>query len=131
MDNPQDKIDAELVSKALEMLDNAYAPYSRLHVGAAVRSSSGKIFTGCNVENASYGLTTCAERVAIFSAVASGEKDLDTIAIVSEDIGEPVPCGACLQVMIEFGIKRVVIGNKDGYHAYHIGELLPKPFRLK
>ncbi len=131
MNDPQKRDDGILISKASDVSGNAYAPYSGLHVGAAVRSESGRIYMGCNVENASYGLTVCAERVAILSAVANGEKKLDTIAIVSRDIPEPLPCGACLQLMSEFGIKRILIGRPDGYDAYTIGELLPKPFRLK
>jgi len=120
-----------LISEATKALKNAYAPYSRIRVGAAVRTVSGKIYTGCNVENASYGLTVCAERIAIFSAIADGESDLETLAVVSHDIPEPLPCGACLQVMNEFGIKQVLIGDARGHRTYQLTELLPKPFRLK
>ncbi len=123
--------DDSLVSKAREALEKSYAPYSLLKVGAAVKADSGKIYTGCNVENASYGLTVCAERIAIFSAIANGERKLEAIAIVSDDIPEPLPCGACLQVMNEFGIQRVLVGRNSGYETFTLDELLPKPFKLR
>ena len=89
-----------LVGKALEAREKAHAPYSKYKVGAALLAQSGKIYTGCNVENASYGLTVCAERVAICKAVSEGEKDFLAIAVATSN-GAP-PCGACLQVMAEF-----------------------------
>lgn len=98
-----------LIKEAKKVRKNAYTPYSKFKVGAAVVCSSGKIYTGCNVENASFGLTICAERNAIASAVASGEKKITAIAIVADtDILTP-PCGACRQVIYEFGKTATVL----------------------
>ncbi|HEY3312194.1 MAG TPA: cytidine deaminase [Anaerolineales bacterium] len=96
-----------LVDLAIEARRRAYAPYSNYLVGAAVRTSSGRVFTGVNVENAAYPTTMCAERVAIFSAVAQGERKFDVIAVVTSNGGSP--CGSCRQVMAEFGLDTVVI----------------------
>lgn len=96
-----------LDSAALEVRNHAHAPYSKFQVGAAVLTSDGKIFAGCNVENASYGLTICAERVAIGSAVAAGHKKIVAVAVVSS--GGHSPCGACRQVLSEFGPAMEVI----------------------
>lgn len=94
--------DPELVSMARVAIERAYAPYSKYRVGAAVRCSDGTIFTGCNVENASYGLTMCAERSAIFTAVAAGHRDFVRIVVATEKSPVPYPCGACLQVLSEW-----------------------------
>lgn len=113
---------------------HAYAPYSGFAVGAAVLATSGSIFTGCNVENASYGLTVCAERVAILNAVSEGETRIAAVAIVAEGNPPAVPCGACLQVMVEFGGREtlIVCAAPDGSRAtYSLGDLLPKPFKLR
>lgn len=123
--------DKRLVDEASEALQNAYAPYSGIKVGACVAADSGEVFTGCNVENASYGLTICAERAAMFAAVAEGHRKLRTLAVVADGMACPLPCGACLQVMSEFGLERVIIGTLGGETTtYGLGDLLPKPFRL-
>jgi len=99
----------DLVAAATQARENAYSPYSRFRVGAALLTRSGKIFTGCNVENISLGLTICAERNAVGAAIASGEKDFLAITIVA-DFDEPVlPCGACRQVLAEFNPKIEII----------------------
>jgi len=119
----------ELVSAARQVRENAYAPYSRFQVGAALRTASGRIFCGCNVENLSYGLTVCAERAAVFAAVAAGETKFEAIAIVA-DSGTPVtPCGACRQVMAEFSsdLKVCSANLQDQRYETTIAELLPRP----
>jgi cytidine deaminase len=96
-----------LVNLAIEARRRAYAPYSKYQVGAALRTKSGRIFTGANVENAAYPTTMCAERVAIYTAVAQGEREFDAIAVVTSNGGSP--CGSCRQVMAEFGLDTVVL----------------------
>lgn len=123
----------KMIDIAREVLKNAYAPYSRYKVGAVVEASSGKLYTGCNVENMSFGLTICAERVAIFKAISDGEKIITRIAIVSDDESIPIPCGACLQVMSEFsnGDLEIVVSSRDGkLEKFKLIELLPNPFKL-
>jgi cytidine deaminase len=123
--------DKRLVEEASEALRNAYAPYSGIKVGASVAADSGEVYSGCNVENASYGLTMCAERAAMFAAVAGGHRKLRTLAVVADGMDCPLPCGACLQVMSEFGLERVIIGTLGGKTTtYDLGDLLPRPFRL-
>ena len=115
-------------------MKNAYAPYSKFRVGAAVLTSTGEIFTGCNVENASYGMTNCAERTAIFSAIASDGPKLDIRAVaVVNDRGVPCsPCGACRQVIYEFGPEAIIFfPGAKGWKQAHVTELLPEGFRLK
>jgi len=124
------KIDwAALIAAAREARKNAYAPYSKFCVGAAVLGESGRVFTGCNVENSSYGLTVCAERNAIFQAVAAGEKRIVACAI---DTGEkPSPsCGMCRQVFAEFGDRQMPIAfvGKRQRSLYTLGDLLPHAF---
>ena len=122
--------DKALIAEAARMVSRAYAPYSGFRVGACVLTQSGQAYCGCNVENASYGLTICAERAAVFAAVAAGETGLATLAVVSDSAKKPMPCGACLQVMSEFDVKRVIVGAKDmGFEVYELKDLLPKPFR--
>ena len=124
---------SQLLQAAAKAREAAYAPYSRFAVGAAVLSVGGAIFTGCNVENASYGLTVCAERVAILKAVSEGERDIVAVAVVAPGESPAVPCGACLQVMSEFGGPEtlVVCATPDGERREHrLGDLLPKPFKL-
>jgi cytidine deaminase len=124
-----------LVSAATRARDNAHAPYSGFRVGAAVLGGSGKVYPGCNVENASYGLTICAERVAIASAVAAGEKAVEVIAVVADD--KPLrPCGACLQVMAEFSAPEdpmiVICAGLDGTcDVRPLSDFLPLQFTFQ
>jgi len=114
---------------ALAAMGNAYAPYSRFRVGAAVVGVSGRIYSGSNVENASYGLTNCAERTAIFKAVSEGEHRLTSLAVVAESSQPASPCGACRQVMAEFGIETVIMGNTQGkQRVMTMKDLLPNAF---
>ncbi|NLM51528.1 MAG: cytidine deaminase [Firmicutes bacterium] len=119
-----------LLEAALKARTYAYAPYSQFAVGAAVLTSSGEIFSGCNVENASYGLTVCAERVAAFAAVASGSRELVAIALVADLPYPPLPCGACRQVLSEFNPTMwVVCANLEGQQrCFRLDELLPEAF---
>jgi len=123
-----------LMQSARDILRRAYAPYSGFKVGAAVMTGEGKIFTGCNVENASYGLTICAERSAIFSAVANsagGKLSLRAVAVVNEKEVPCPPCGACRQVISEFGAETVVVFKSErGYEELTIADLLPSSFKL-
>nr|WP_312563581.1 cytidine deaminase [Anaerospora sp.] len=119
----------ELIDMATNARKEAYAPYSRFAVGAAVLTSNGKIYTGCNIENSSYGLTNCAERTAIFKAVSEGDLSLGTMAVVADTPGPTAPCGACRQVMAEFGIKTVIMCNTRGdKKVITLAELLPFAF---
>lgn len=119
----------ELMKIARKARQNAYAPYSHFAVGAALLAESGRVYTGCNIENASYGLTCCAERNAIFAAVGTGERRFKMLAVAA-DSPEPVaPCGACRQVIAEFGIPLVVMGNlKEATKTMTAEELLPYGF---
>lgn len=123
----------KLMSAAKTALKHAYAPYSRFRVGAALLTTQGKMFLGCNVENASYGMTNCAERTAIFAAVAhAGPKmRIRAIAVVNDRGVRCSPCGACRQVIFEFGPKAVVLfPDARGYRQAAITDLLPAGFRL-
>ncbi len=123
--------DEDLIRVASLARQRAYAPYSGYKVGAAIRTRRNKIHSGANVENASYGLTVCAERCAAFAAVAAGEtRDWDAIAIVIDDLQLPSPCGACRQVLVEFSPGlRVILGTVGGLRrATTLAELLPDPF---
>ena len=124
-------MDKELLEAALAARECAYAPYSKFLVGAAVRAESGKIYTGCNIENASYGLTVCAERNALFSAVGAGERKFTALCVVG-DTEEPIsPCGACRQVMAEFKVPCIILANLKGdVKEYTLEELLPYGFTL-
>lgn len=120
----------QLVAAARHARENAHAAYSNFRVGAALRAASGRIFGGCNVENATYGLTVCAERVAIFKAISEGERGFDAIAVVTDtDVLTP-PCGACRQLIWEFcGDVPVVLANLRGkQEVMRMRELFPKPF---
>jgi cytidine deaminase len=120
----------KLIAAARAARENAHAPYSNFRVGAAVRAKSGRVFTGCNVENASYGLTCCAERVAIFKAISEGERGFDAIAVVTDTETLTPPCGACRQIIWEFcGDVEVVMANLKGkVERERAGKLLPRPF---
>jgi cytidine deaminase len=116
----------ELIAKAWIAREQAYAPYSNFRVGAALLGSNGQVFSGCNVENISYGLTNCAERVAIGAAIAAGVREFEKIVVVA-DTKEPIsPCGACRQVLAEFGVKTVVLANRTGSLEFSLEELLPR-----
>src|SRR6266567_1117116 len=119
-----------LIAAARTAREHAHAPYSNFRVGAAVRAKSGRIFTGCNVENSTYGLTLCAERVAIFKAISEGERGFDAVAVVTDSDSLTPPCGACRQILWEFcGDAEVVLANLKGkVELYWMSALLPKPF---
>jgi len=119
-----------LIAAARQARENAHAPYSNFRVGAALRARSGRVYTGCNVENATYGLTLCAERVAIFKAISEGERGFDAIAVVTHtDLLTP-PCGACRQIIWELcGDVEIVLANlKGGVEVHRASKLLPQPF---
>ena len=125
----------KLLRSAALAAKNAHAPYSRFQVGAALLTDDQRTFIGCNVENASYGLTICAERAAVFTAVASGWKKFIAVAIVASGDKPPYPCGACRQVLAEFcgpetEILIAPISKLASYEETTLGELLPKTFKL-
>ncbi len=120
----------DLIAEAAAARARAYCPYSRYAVGAAIETDGGGVFAGCNVENASYGLTICAERAAAFAAVCAGRRAWRALAVVTED-GSP-PCGACRQVLAEFagGDLAIYAARPDGsYRRWTLAELFPQPFR--
>lgn len=122
--------DQELIQLAVQVREQAYVPYSKFKVGAALLSVDGRVFTGANVENASYGLTICAERAALFKAVSEGAQRYTTIAVVT-DLADPAsPCGACRQVLAEFAPElKVIMANTAGkVVSTTIAELLPLAF---
>jgi cytidine deaminase len=124
-----------LLRIAIRAAGKAHAPYSKYQVGAALRSSDGRIFTGCNVENASYGLTICAERAAVFSAVADGCRQFSALAIVASGETPPYPCGACRQVLAEFcgadfPVYVAPASAPEKFTRLTLGQLLPCTFRL-
>jgi cytidine deaminase len=120
-----------LIEAAQSARAHAYAPYSRYHVGAAVLGGSGRIYSGCNVENTSYGLSICAERVAILKAISEGEREIAALAVATEN--GATPCGACRQVLFEFGpTARVLLSGADGTRKdLALDRLLPDAFTLK
>ena len=122
----------ELIENALQAIKNSYSPYSNFRVGSAVLCSDGKIYRGTNIENASYGLSICAERVAIFNAISNGCKSIDAIAVISEPEDPVPPCGACLQVIQEFASSRdmiVILRSINGNEkTYRLKDLLPVAF---
>ena len=132
----------DLISKAIEMTERSYVPYSHFHVGAALLDKNGKIWTGCNIENAAYGPSNCAERTAVFKAVSEGARDFEAIAIVGgpEDEAGKVqiqdfcpPCGVCRQVLSEFCDKdfKIILANGNGEQkVFTLGQLLPESFSL-
>ncbi len=126
--------DRELLLLAVEARKKSYSPYSGFKVGAALLCKSGKVYTGCNIENAAYTPTNCAERTAIFKAVSEGEREFLSIAIVGGNGEEPAdfcaPCGVCRQVLAEFcdGDFRILLGTPDHVQVYTLDELLPRSF---
>jgi len=122
-------IEGELITTAIDSASRAYAPYSNFHVGAALVAADGRVFTGCNVENISYGLTICAERNAVFAAVAAGCREFSKIIIVADTEEPASPCGACRQVLAEFNPDlEIVLSTFHGKTAcFRLSELLPRP----
>ena len=126
-----------LMHSAQQARNNSYSPYSHFRVGAALLTKSGKVYTGCNIENASYSVTNCAERTAIFKAVSEGERDFEALAIIGGKEGETAafcaPCGVCRQVISEFCPKdfQIVLGNEENFKVYTLEELLPLAFSDK
>lgn len=126
----------KLIQAALEARKKAYTPYSHYQVGAALLTEDGEMFTGCNIENASYGATCCAERTAVFKAVSEGKREISSIAIVGgleeeDPVDYAYPCGICRQVLSEFGgaqLKVIVAKSVKDYKEYTLGELLPASF---
>ncbi|MEW8992844.1 cytidine deaminase [Clostridium sp.] len=121
----------ELVKRAIDAREKAYVPYSKFKVGAAIEMEDGSVFTGCNIENASYGATNCAERTAIFKAISEGHSIMKKIAIVGDMSTYTAPCGICRQVIAEFAAKDieiVLIKNKDEYIVKTLEEILPGAF---
>jgi cytidine deaminase len=128
--------DADLIRAARQAAVHSYAPYSRFAVGAALLTTDGMVFTGCNVENGSYGLTVCAERAAVISAVGAGHRRFAKLAVAGETRGAAAPCGACLQVLAEFCGRDfpIVLASLTGPskpRRWRLGQLLPHPFALK
>ncbi|NLY53693.1 MAG: cytidine deaminase [Firmicutes bacterium] len=124
----------QLLAAARAAQEKSYSPYSRYPVGAAVRATSGKIYTGCNIENASYGLTICAERVALATAVAAGEREFTALAIAAGDGDPGMPCGACRQFMAEWftpDVPIVVVSGQGQRLQMTMGQLLPYAFGPK
>jgi len=125
-----DQQTSELRESAKRASENAYCCYSRFSVGASALTSSGKIYSGCNIENASYGLAICAERTAIFNAVSSGEREIVAVAIYTPTEKPTAPCGACRQVINEFGPEATIFCGCDGSDSLQLrlDELLPSAF---
>lgn len=130
MSAPSSNDHSSLIAAARASRENAHAAFSNFRVGAAVRAKSGRIFGGCNIENATYGLTLCAERVAIFKAISEGERGFEAIAVVTDTDKLTPPCGACRQIIWEFcGDVEVVLANlKGSVETYQMSALFPKPF---
>ncbi len=122
----------QLYEMAVKAKEYAYAPYSNFKVGAAVLTSDGMVFLGNNIENASYGATVCAERVAVFKAVSEAKKNIVKIAIASDTNDFTMPCGICRQVISEFMPEgEIILGNENEIKVYKVTELLPYAFKLK
>lgn len=127
-DNPGGNIEP-LIEAAWEARKHSVSPFSNFSVGAAVRTDSGKVYTGCNVESASYGLTVCAERVAIWKALSEGERQFTELAVVADTETLTPPCGTCRQIIWEFARgARIVFANLRETEEFHIGDLLPRAF---
>ncbi len=119
-----------LTEAALKARENAHAPFSKFLVGAAIEDSAGRIHTGCNVENATYGLTICAERVAVFKAISEGARKFLRVAVAADTDSLTPPCGACRQILWEFcgDIEIVLVNPRGKTETYRLKELFPKPF---
>lgn len=126
------KISKEMIRSIKQALKNAYAPYSKVSVAAALYCASGRIYTGCNIENSSYSLTMCAERVALYKAISEAEKGFLLLLIHSPQVDFILPCGACLQVLNEFAPDIVIatMNSKSEFHFHPLKTLLVKPFEL-
>lgn len=125
---------AELIAQTRKAMEHAYAPYSHFYVGACLVTKSGRIYTGVNIENSSYGLTNCAERTAIFKAISEGEREFAQLLVVGNTIKPLAPCGACRQVIAEFcapDMPVILVGNEDTQLETTIAELLPYGFSGK
>jgi cytidine deaminase len=122
--------DSELSQRAIAALAHAYSPYSKLRVGAALRATDGRIFTGCNVENASFGLTSCAERTALVKAVSEGAREFDALAVASDGAHAPMPCGACRQMLSEFApnLRVLIASSGTKWRERSLSDLLPEAF---
>ena len=121
--------DKELIEVARKYREFSYSPYSKFKVGAAVLTKQGHVYGGCNIENASYPVTNCAERTAIFKAVSEGEKEFAALAVIADTEGPCSPCGACRQVMGEFHINKIIMANLHGaVKVVTLEELLPYAF---
>ena len=123
-----------LIELALAAKEQAYVPFSHFHVGAALETADGRVYTGCNIENSSFGATNCAERTAIFKAVSDGVREVRQLAIVSDDENYCSPCGICRQVMAEFAAPGFLVhlARPDGeYKSFTMREILPEAFRLE
>ena len=127
-------MDKKLLVAAVSAMNRSYSPYSHFKVGAALLTKNGKIYTGCNIENASYSMTVCAERTALFEAIKSGERDFDSICIIGGKNGQIndycYPCGACRQVLSEFCSDdfKIILFNGNGFKHITLGELFPHSF---
>lgn len=124
---------SNLIKEAKEAMKNSYSPYSNFAVGAALLTSEGKVYRGCNIENAAYSATNCAERTAIFSAIANGEQSFEAIAVVSSSGNYTYPCGVCRQVIAEFMPQgKLIFSNEAGeYQVFTIEDILPYSFTQK
>jgi len=121
----------DLIERARARAEHAYAPFSKFRVGAVAVAADGTTYEGTNVENSAYGSGMCAEATAIGSAVSSGVRKIDTIAVSCIDADEPGhPCGNCRQLMVEFGVERILVDGPDGVTEYALDELIPHGFRL-
>lgn len=123
----------ELIAQAMKAKEFAYAPYSKFRVGVALLTGSGKIYTGCNIENVSFSATNCAERTAVFKAISEGEQEFEAIVVNGDNNDYLAPCGVCRQVLAEFcnpdTFKVVLANNQQDYRVLTLGELLPDAFR--
>ena len=126
-------MDEKLIEQAKKIRENAYAPYSQFKVGVAILTKDGKVYTGANVENSSYGLTVCAERVALYCAISQGERDFVKLVLVSDREDPAIPCGACCQVLSEFNPNmEIICANLDGVvKRFSLKKLLTSSFKMK